>query len=84
LEKHHQELIEEFDPAVDDLYHLIAVVKACTEYVFTLEIDQLLSHLDLNELCAQLKKNLTPSGVKQIDMKQHFNIYLIPHLPCSH
>lgn len=72
LEKHLQELIEEFDPAVDDLDHLIAAVKACSEYVFTLEIDQLLSHLDLNELCAQLK-NLTrlriTYGVKQIGMK---------------
>lgn len=72
LEKHLQELIEEFDPAVDDLDHLVAVVKACSEYVFTLEIDQLLSHLDLNELCAQLK-NLTrlriTYGVKQIGMK---------------
>ncbi|KAF1782886.1 Leucine-rich repeat domain, L domain-like [Phytophthora cactorum] len=72
LEKHLQDLLEDFDPSVDDHDHLMAVVKASSEYIFTLEIDQLLSHLDLNEICAQLR-NLTrlrvTYGVKQIGMK---------------
>ncbi|KAK1945628.1 Dynein regulatory complex subunit 5 [Phytophthora citrophthora] len=72
LEKHLQDLLEAFDPSVDDHDHLMAVVKASSEFIFTLEIDQLLSHLDLNEICAQLR-NLTKLrvtyGVKQIGMK---------------
>ncbi|KAL4105568.1 hypothetical protein PRIC1_003629 [Phytophthora ramorum] len=72
LEKYLQDLLEDFDPAGDDRDHLMAVVKASSEYIFTLEIDQLLSHLDLNEICAQLH-NLTrlrvTYGVKQIGMR---------------
>lgn len=72
LEKHLQELLEDFDPSADDLDHLIDSVKACSEFIFTLEVDQLLSHLDLHELCVHLK-NLTrlriTYGVKQIGMK---------------
>ncbi|RLN76871.1 hypothetical protein BBJ28_00001624 [Nothophytophthora sp. Chile5] len=72
LEKHLQGLLEDFDPSVGDHDHLLAVVKASSEFIFTLEIGQLLSHLDLNEVCAQLR-NLTSLrvtyGVKQIGMK---------------
>ncbi|RLN63763.1 hypothetical protein BBP00_00003888 [Phytophthora kernoviae] len=72
LEKHLQDLLEDFDPSIDDHDHLMAVVKASSEFIFTLELDQLLSHLDMNEVCAQLR-NLTrlrlTYGVKQIGMK---------------
>lgn len=72
LEKHLQDLLEGFDASADDIDHLIDIVKACQEHIFTLEIDQLLSHLDLNEVCSHLK-NLTrlvlTYGVKQIGMK---------------
>lgn len=72
LEKHLQDLLEDFDANADDTDHLVDVVKACQEFVFSLEITQLLSHLDLNELCSHLK-NLTrlqlTYGVKQIGMK---------------
>ncbi|KAJ0412749.1 hypothetical protein ATCC90586_002379 [Pythium insidiosum] len=72
LEKHLQDLLEGFDANADDIDRLIDIVKACQEFIFTLEIDQLLSHLDLNEICAHLK-NLTrlrlTYGVKSIGMK---------------
>lgn len=72
LEKHLQDRLEAFDANADDPDHLVDVVKACQEHIFTLEISQLLSHLDLNELCSHLK-NLTrlqlTYGVKQIGMK---------------
>uniref|UniRef100_K3WV20 Uncharacterized protein n=1 Tax=Globisporangium ultimum (strain ATCC 200006 / CBS 805.95 / DAOM BR144) TaxID=431595 RepID=K3WV20_GLOUD len=72
LEKHLQDLLEDFDATTDDPDHLVDVVKACQEYIFTLEITQLLSHLDLNELCSHMK-NLTrlqlTYGVKQVGMK---------------
>lgn len=72
LEKHLQERLENFDSATDDPDHLIDVIKACQEFIFTLEVDQLLSHLDMNEICSHLK-NLTrlrlTYGVKQVGMK---------------
>ncbi|DAZ98037.1 TPA: hypothetical protein N0F65_004527 [Lagenidium giganteum] len=72
LEKHMQDLLEGFDANNDDHDHLIDSVKACQDFIFTLEIDQLLSHIDLNEICSHLK-NLTrlrlTYGVKQIGMK---------------
>ncbi|TMW63000.1 hypothetical protein Poli38472_005618 [Pythium oligandrum] len=72
MEKNLQDMLEGFDSSTDDNDELIDVVKACQEYIFTLEIDQLLSHLDLNEVCSHLK-NLTrlrlTYGVKQIGMK---------------
>ncbi|CEG46810.1 FOG: Leucine rich repeat [Plasmopara halstedii] len=72
LEKHLQDLLENFDFSIHDLSHVMAIVNASSEYIFTLEIDQLLSHLDLNQVCSQLC-NLTKLrlvyGVKQIGMK---------------
>lgn len=72
LETHLQDLLEGFDAGADEVDRLIDVVKACQEHIFTLEIEQLLSHLDLNEVCSHLK-NLTrlrlTYGVKQIGMK---------------
>jgi hypothetical protein len=72
LEKHVQDLLEGFDANVDDYDRLIDIMKAVQEFIFTLEIDQLLSHLDLNEVCSHLK-NLTclrlTYGVKKIGMK---------------
>ncbi|GLD95211.1 hypothetical protein PINS_up003853 [Pythium insidiosum] len=72
LEKHLQDLLEGFDANADDIDRLVDIVKACQEFIFTLEIDQLLSHLDLNEICVHLK-NLTrlrlTYGVKSIGMK---------------
>ncbi|KAG7396113.1 T-complex-associated testis-expressed protein 1 [Phytophthora boehmeriae] len=72
LEKHLKDLLEDFDSSTGDHDHLMAVVEASSEFIFTLELDQLLSHLDMNEVCAQLR-NLTrlrlTYGVKQIGMK---------------
>ncbi|TYZ58549.1 hypothetical protein PybrP1_001246 [[Pythium] brassicae (nom. inval.)] len=71
LEKHLQDVLEDFDAGADDTDRLVDVVKACQEFVFSLEIAQLLSHVDLNELCSHLK-NLTrlqlTYGVKQVGM----------------
>lgn len=72
LEKHLQDVLEDFDASTGDPDHLVDVVKACHEFIFSLEITQLLSHLDLNELCSHLK-HLTrlqlTYGVKHIGMK---------------
>lgn len=72
LEKYLKDSFEGFDANVDDIDCLIDTVKSCHDFIFTLEIDQLLSHLDLNEVCSHLK-NLSrlrlTYGVKQIGMK---------------
>lgn len=72
LEKQLQDELEAFDASTDDPDRLVAVVKACHEFIFSLELAQLLSHVDLNELCAHLS-NLTrlqlTYGVKHVGMQ---------------
>lgn len=72
LEKHLQDLLETFDSSTNEQGYLLAVIKASSEFIFSLEIDQVLSHLDLNEVFSELQ-NLTKLrlvyGAKHIGMK---------------
>lgn len=81
FEQHLQERLENFgwddtrkryEPNPVELRALLEEVTASQDYVFCLEIRQLLSHLDMEAVCLQLP-NLTKLsltyGVKQIGMK---------------
>jgi hypothetical protein len=61
-----------YDPSSEELDVLLDKIKASQDYVFCLGINQLLSHLDMEQL-VQLLPNLTKLaltyGVKQIGMK---------------
>lgn len=67
-----QEMLENFDPSRDNLENLLRCIHACQDSVFALQIEQLLSHLDMDQICALLP-NLTrlclTYGVKHIGMK---------------
>ncbi|CAK4653837.1 hypothetical protein LEN26_000014 [Aphanomyces euteiches] len=74
LERNLQEELESFDPSdsPDTYEDLLAKVRACAPYIFSLELEQLLSHLDMHEvtLCLpNLTKLKLTYGVKQIGMK---------------
>ncbi|OQS07531.1 hypothetical protein THRCLA_20132 [Thraustotheca clavata] len=69
-----QEELEKYDPTNSNTSYndLLNIIRACAPHIFTLEIDQLLSHIDLSEIF-QCLPNLTKLklsyGVKQIGMK---------------
>ncbi|KAF0682929.1 Aste57867_24942 [Aphanomyces stellatus] len=74
-ERNLQEELEAFDPTHTDAApyaELLTKIRACAPHIFSLEIDQLLSHLDLHEVTSCLP-NLTKLkltyGVKNIGMK---------------
>ncbi|OQR97912.1 hypothetical protein ACHHYP_09443 [Achlya hypogyna] len=74
LERTVQDALETFDPtdASTPYADLLLRIRACAPYIFTLEIEQLLSHVDVNEVF-QCLPNLTQLklsyGVKHIGMK---------------
>lgn len=61
-----------YDPSVEELDSLLQKIKASQDNVFCLTINQLLSHIDMEQVCSLLP-NLTKLtltyGVKQIGMK---------------
>ena len=75
FERYLQDRLEDFDPLppkLDDKNELLALVAACQDYVFTLTIRELRSHLDMEEVC-NLLPNLTKLdvtyGIKQCKME---------------
>ncbi|KDO34793.1 hypothetical protein SPRG_00854 [Saprolegnia parasitica CBS 223.65] len=74
MERTIQEALEGFDPtdASTTYADLLQNIRACAPYIFSLDIDQLLSHIDVHEVF-QCLPNLTKLklsyGVKQIGMK---------------
>lgn len=70
FEKLLQEVLESF-PADGDKDDLFALLEACQDYIFTLTIRELRSHLDMSEVCSRLP-NLTKLdltyGVKKCGM----------------
>ncbi|CCI43000.1 unnamed protein product [Albugo candida] len=72
LEKYLQHTLQNFDAQVSDFKSLLSTTESVRNYIFSLEIEQLLSHLDLNEVCGRLC-NLTrlcvTFGAKKVGMK---------------
>ena len=78
FERNLQEELEGFDPGRDDIETLARRIRASEDYVFSLELRQLLSHLDLELVFGQLP-NLTrldlTYGVRQIGMKYERSLF---------
>lgn len=72
FEKNLQQVLEDFDPATDDIDELRRRIHASEDYVFSLKITELLSHIDM-EAVFKLLQNLTALeltyGVRHIGMK---------------
>ncbi|CAM9752345.1 unnamed protein product [Chrysoparadoxa australica] len=72
FEHHVSERLELFDPRSESFEDLIELLKACQDYVFSINVRQLLSHPDLLAVSEALP-NLThleiSYGVKRIGMK---------------
>lgn len=71
LERHVQSVLEDFDAKTGSMEELIYTIDVCRDYIFTLTIHQLLSHIDLSLITARLP-NLTALrvtyGVKRVGM----------------
>ena len=78
IERNLQDILETFDIEECTLEHLMAIVSASQDSVFSLTIVQLLSHIDMDTVCSKLL-NLTQLhltyGVKQIGMKYERMIF---------
>nr|CCA27234.1 conserved hypothetical protein [Albugo laibachii Nc14] len=65
-------MLENFDAQVGDFKFLLSTTEIMQNYIFSLEVEQLLSHLDLNEVCGRLT-NLTrlcvAFGAQKVGMK---------------
>jgi hypothetical protein len=75
FERFVQDRLEDFDPLppkLDDKNELLSLVESCQDYVFTLKVRELRSHLDMEEVCTRLP-NLTKLdvtyGIRQCKME---------------
>lgn len=72
LELNLENVLEEFDPEEGDVMDVLEVAKASRLYIFSIHIEQLLSHLDIEQvftLLPNLASVHLSYGVKQIGMK---------------
>lgn len=75
FERYLQERLEDFDPLppkLDDKEELLKLVQACQDYIFTLTVRELRSHIDLEEvvlLLPNLTKLDVTYGIKQCKME---------------